>query len=71
MDKAEIGKRIRELRHEKGLTQYDLSGILHLDRKIISRWENGISCPYATDIGNLAELFGVSCNYIITGKDVN
>jgi DNA-binding XRE family transcriptional regulator len=36
-----IGRKIAEIRHEKGLTQEDLAGLAEMDRSYLSEIENG------------------------------
>ena len=43
MDQKKIGGFLRELRKERGLTQEQLSEILGVTNRSISRWENGVS----------------------------
>lgn len=49
------GKKIAELRKEKGLTQKDLAEKLNVTDKAVSKWERGINFPGLTVMGNLAE----------------
>lgn len=43
MDQNKMGKFIRELREEKGLTQKDIGDKLHITDNSVSKWERGIS----------------------------
>lgn len=49
------GKKIAELRKEKGLTQKDLAEKLNVTDKAVSKWERGINFPELTVMENLAE----------------
>ena len=40
---CEIGKNIRRLRTEKGMTQEELAQQLHVTRQAVSLWETGVS----------------------------
>lgn len=64
-----IGPRIRELRVKYKMRQGELANKLGLSRQIVSNWEREytLEIPSAY-IGKLAEIFDVSCDYIITGK---
>ena len=69
-----VGKRIRELRKSKKLTQVQLSDILSeqynisiVDRSI-SRYETGIGLPETDNLMYLADFFEVSTDYILYGK---
>jgi len=60
-----IGKRIKELRRKKGLTQAELARRLNYSRQLISLWEIDESMPDAATIKQLAELFNVSADYLL------
>lgn len=66
--KHSIGKTIAELRKEKGWTQADLAEKLQVSDKAISKWEQDNGAPSIEFLPVLAELFGVSIDYIMTGK---
>lgn len=43
MDQKKTGDFIAMLRKEKGLTQQELAGRLHISNKTVSKWECGVS----------------------------
>lgn len=49
------GKKIAELRKEKGLTQKDLAEKLNVTDKAVSKWERGINFPELTVMEKLAK----------------
>lgn len=51
---------------EKGLTQADLSEILHVSRQTVSRWEVGAAVPTTDNLRVLSELYGVSVDYLFS-----
>ena len=55
MNAEYTGKKIAELRKEKGLTQKDLAEKLNVTDKAVSKWERGINFPELTVMENLAE----------------
>ena len=64
----EIGNRLRKLRKEDGLKQADIAEMLDITPAGYGKYENGerdLSTAYVVD---LAELYGVSCDYILRGK---
>ncbi len=63
-----IGDRIRYLRESHNMTRIALAKLTHVDRRTVSRWEDGSASPRHTDIARLSEIFRTSCDYIITGK---
>ena len=60
MDKKSMGSFIAALRKAKGWTQKDLSELLHVSDKTVSRWETGDGAPDLALVPVLAELFGVT-----------
>lgn len=61
-----LGKRISELRKEKGLTQDELSEKLGVSPQAVSKWENGLSYPDITLLPAIAELFGVTVDELLS-----
>lgn len=41
MDQSKIGSFLKQLRHEKGLTQEQLAEQLNISNRSVSRWETG------------------------------
>lgn len=64
-----LGKRIKELRIKKGLTQLELANILFVDDRTISKWEQERGNPGVSIIPPLAEALGVSIDYLFNGKE--
>ncbi|MCM1546500.1 MAG: helix-turn-helix domain-containing protein [Clostridiales bacterium] len=60
-----IGKRIKELRIEKKMSQADLGILLSVSQDTVSLWENSKSLPPADIIIKLVEIFGVSADYLL------
>lgn len=65
-----IGKTIAVLRKERGWTQVELAERLQVSDKAISKWEQDNGAPSIEFFPALAELFGVSIDYLMTGKEV-
>ena len=59
-----IGKTIRRLRRERGLTQEELAKQLNITAQAISRWENETGMPDVSQIVPLANVFGVSTDVL-------
>ena len=68
MNTSKVGKFILELRNKKKLSQEELASILHVDRSLISKWENGKLLPDITMFNELANVFNVSIDEIIYGE---
>ena len=62
-----VGKTIATLRKEKGWTQADLAEKIGLTDKAVSKWESDNGLPDTTNFPALAEIFGVSIDYLMTG----
>jgi len=60
-----IGKNIRELRKEKGLTQTELALLLRTTQDSVSLWELGKSYPDIPTLIQLTKIFDVTADYIL------
>lgn len=63
-----ISKNIAELRNIKGMTQIELAEKLNYSDKAVSKWERGESIPDITVLVEIAEIFGVSLDYLVLDK---
>lgn len=59
------GKRLKELRKNKGLNQTELRDILGVSKSSICCYENGTRTPTIETIIDLMHLFGVSADYLL------
>ena len=64
----QLGRRIKELRKTRNITQQDLAEMLGVSYQAISRWENNITSPDITALPVLANIFNVTVDYLL---DVN
>ena len=60
---------IIKLRTEAGLTQADLGEKLNYSDKTISKWERGEAIPDAYVLTQMAEIFGVTVDYLLSSHD--
>lgn len=60
---------IIKLRAGAGMTQAELGAKLNYSDKTISKWERGEAIPDAFVLSQMAELFGVSVDYILSSHD--
>ncbi len=67
----EIGKRIKTLREEKGWTQEELASKLHFSRSAWKEKEDGRADMKTEVIVQLAQLFDVTTDYILTGVEAH
>jgi transcriptional regulator with XRE-family HTH domain len=58
-------ERLRQLRVQKNLSQGDLAKLVGLHQNHIGRYERGDSQPTASKITKLAEVLGVSGDYLL------
>ena len=68
MDQNKMGKFIKELREEKGLTQKDIGDKLHITDNSVSKWERGINAPDIYYLGPLSEMLGVTVKELLNGE---
>ena len=64
-----IGKRIGLLRRQKGLTQEELANHMGVSPQAVSKWENDQTCPDISALPKLAQLFGVTVDELLSGKE--
>lgn len=62
--------RLRELREGKNISQKELGEIFNVAQNTISNWEKGSREPDASTLLKLADLFGVSVDYILGRTDI-
>lgn len=67
--KHKIGDTIAKLRKEKGWTQNELAEKLQVSDKAISKWESNKGDPSIEFLPIMAELFGVTLDYLMIGKE--
>lgn len=68
MNKKDIGRFIATCRKDKGMTQEQLSEILGVSSKSISRWENGKTMPDITLYEPLCNALGIQISELLNGK---
>lgn len=64
-----MGSRIRHRRERLGLTQAELARALDVDKGTVWRYETDRSPPLAVLVPKLSEILGVSCDWILTGRE--
>lgn len=63
-----LADRIVELRKKKGWSQEELAEIVDVTRQSVSKWESASSVPDLDKILKLADIFGVTTDYLL--KDI-
>lgn len=63
-----VGKNIKRLRQNKGITQEQLGDALEISGQAVSKWENETSLPDITILPTLADYFGISIDELLGYK---
>lgn len=61
-----LGKKLMELRREKGWTQEEVAEKLGVSAQAISKWENDLSCPDILLLPEISKLYGVSIDELLS-----
>ena len=64
-----VAQNIAALRIEKNMTQLELANVLNYSDKAVSKWERGESIPDVITLKAIADLFGVTLDYLVTPHD--
>lgn len=64
-----VGKNIKKVREEKGLTQEALAEKLNVTRQAVSNWENEKTQPDIDTLHNIADILEVDIERLIYGKE--
>ena len=68
MNQEKIGKFLKELRKQKGLTQEQIAEKFHVSNRTISRWENGNNMPDLDILIELSDYYEVGLREILNGE---
>lgn len=63
-----VANNIVELRKEAKWTQVELAEKLHYTDKAVSKWERGESIPELVTLKKIADIFGVTIDYLTSDK---
>lgn len=63
----EIGKRIKDLRSDKGWNQEEFAEKVYVSRQTVSSWENDRSYPDIKSLLLMSELFGITLDELVKG----
>ena len=61
----EFHEKLQILRKQKNITQEQLAKKLYVSRTAVSKWESAQTVPDLQKILQLAELFGVTTDYLL------
>lgn len=65
--RKELGKRIRHLREQQGISQATFASMISMDRGYFGRVENGTCNPTLDKLENIADGLGVSLSFLMSG----
>lgn len=68
---TECGKRIRFIREQKSLTQKQTASLLNIRNASLSAIENGHRAASIDLLIDMSELFDVSLDYLVLGREKN
>lgn len=68
--KSIVAKNITELRLLNNMTQMELAEKLNYSDKTISKWERAESSPDIAVLVDIADLFGVSLDYLVRAENI-
>ena len=71
MDQIKIGKFISSKRKEKNITQSELAEMLGVTDRAISKWENGVCLPDASNMLDLCKILDITINDLFSGEVVD
>ncbi len=66
----DIGNKLQQARANAGMTQEQVSAALGVSRQTISNWENERTYPDIKSVVLLSDLYNVSLDYLLKGKEV-
>lgn len=66
-----LGERISDLRKQRNYSQEYIAQELDISRQAVYKWEKDLSSPDTAHLIKLAELLGVSVEYLATGNTEN
>ena len=64
----DLASRIQELRKKAGFSQEALAEMLGISRQALGKWESGTSLPTLENLTQLAKIFHLSIDELITGQ---
>jgi transcriptional regulator with XRE-family HTH domain len=65
----QIAEQIKKLRTDRRLTQSELAKKLKVSRSAVNAWEQGTNNPALSYVAEIADIFGVSLDYLVGGGD--
>lgn len=69
MKKIRFGEQLKGLRKKAGITQVELAEILNVSKGTVAMWETGKRDTSCSMLLKIADLFGVTVEYLIRGHE--
>lgn len=69
LDKNKIGKKIQNLRKEKGYTAFTLAELLMYDVKTVNKWEQGRGIPDLQTLKQLTEILDINIDTLLLDNE--
>ena len=66
----EFYEKLQHLRKQKNLTQGELANALYVSRTAVSKWESGRGYPNIESLKDIAKLFSVSVDELLSGDEL-
>ena len=67
----EFNEKLQLLRKQQEMTQEQLAEKLFVSRTAVSKWESGKGYPNIDSLRNLAEVFSVSIDELLSGEELH
>ena len=64
-----LADKLKQLRKEKGLSQYKIAGLLNMSRSAYSSYETNQRSPNYEILTQIAELYDVSIDYLLDRRE--
>lgn len=64
-----LGWRLKQARRDVSLSQGHVADTLGITRQSVSAWETGASCPSATQLAELSELYCKCAHSLLFGEE--
>ncbi len=65
-----FGEKLKKIRTDSGFTQEELAQALYVSRAAISKWESGRGYPNIDSLKEIAKLFGVTIDALLSGDEL-
>ncbi|SFM09999.1 helix-turn-helix domain-containing protein [Pelosinus propionicus] len=66
-----FGKRLKELRSKKGLTQKELAPFINTTRDTLANWEVGRATPDIESVKTIADYFNVNTDFLLGRSNID